>query len=407
MQNKIISTSNSIRLQTKVIFPVVVLLIMGLMILKSTSSQVPFFDSTLYKQIIWIGLGIFAFFLIQYIRVQVFYEYAYILYGFMILALVMTYAMPAISGSHRWLFLGPIRFQPSELGKMILIFTLAKFLSDRRDQSHPVHTILLAFCLSAIPALIVFKQPDLGTAIIYIAITVPMLFWAGVHPYYLFLLLSPFISILAAFNLIAFYLWIGLVILILIYNQPKLWVGVVTVLVNIASGTLSTFIWNHLYPHQKQRILTFLDPMMDPRGAGYQIIQSITAIGSGGFLGKGLGQGTQTHLRFLPVRDTDFIISVLSEELGFIGIIVVLIAFFGLVYWVVTYARFVHNHFSSLTLVGIISMLFVHMSINMGMTVGWLPVTGLPAPFISYGGSFLLTSIAAVAMANNIISNDI
>jgi len=405
--NKLMVSSNNLRFQAKLIFPVVVLLVLGLLILKSTSNQVPFFSSTLYRQMVWIGLGGVAFVLIQYFRVQVFYEYAYILYAVMIISLFLTYFMPSISGSHRWLILGPVRFQPSELGKMILIFTLAKFLSDRRDHSSPVKTVLLAFALSTLPAVMVFKQPDLGTAIIYLAITVPMLFWAGIHPYYLFLLISPFISILAAFNLFAFYLWIALVVLILIYNQPKLWIGVVTVMINIASGTLSTFIWNHLYPHQKQRILTFLDPMLDPRGAGYQIIQSITAIGSGGFFGKGLGQGTQTHLRFLPVRDTDFIISVLSEELGFMGVLIILLAFFGLAYWIVTYAKFVHNQFSSLTLVGIISMLFVHMTINMGMTVGWLPVTGLPAPFISYGGSFLVTSIVAIALANNIISNDI
>jgi rod shape determining protein RodA len=144
--------------------------------------------------------------------------------------------------------------------------------------------------------------------------------------------------------------------------------------------------------------------MRDPHGAGYQVIQSIIAVGSGGVWGKGIGQGTQTQLRYLPVRDTDFIISVIAEEWGLFGITIILVAFFIMLYWIVMYAGSISNQFSSLTLIGLASILFFHLVVNMGMTVGLLPVTGLPAPFLSYGGSFLLTCIFILAFANNIIN---
>ena len=161
---------------------------------------------------------------------------------------------------------------------------------------------------------------------------------------------------------------------------------------------------NLLYEHQRNRISTLINPMGDPHGAGYQVIQSITAIGSGGLWGKGLGEGTQTQLRYLPVRDTDFIISVIGEEMGLFGIFIILISLLIMLYWIITYAGIISNRFSSLILIGFSSIFFIHMAVNMGMTVGMLPVTGLPAPFISYGGSFLLTCILILAVANNIIN---
>jgi rod shape determining protein RodA len=176
-------------------------------------------------------------------------------------------------------------------------------------------------------------------------------------------------------------------------------------MVNIGCGVLSPLIWNNiLYHHQKERILTLLNPLRDPHGTGYQVIQSIIAIGSGGMWGKGIGEGTQTQLRYLPVRDTDFIISVIGEELGLFGITIILIAFSVMLYWIIVYAGIISNRFSSLTLIGFASILFIHLAVNMGMTVGLLPVTGLPAPFLSYGGSFLLSSMFILALSNNIIN---
>ena len=200
-------------------------------------------------------------------------------------------------------------------------------------------------------------------------------------------------------------MWMGILVLVIYFSQPKMITGVIQFMVNIGFGVLSPFIWNNiLYHHQKERILTLMNPMRDPHGAGYQVIQSIIAIGSGGMWGKGIGEGTQTQLRYLPVRDTDFIISVIAEEWGLFGITIILLAFFVLLYWFIVYAGSISNQFSSLTLIGFASILFFHLIVNMGMTVGILPVTGLPAPFLSYGGSFLLTCIFILALSNNIIN---
>ena len=193
--------------------------------------------------------------------------------------------------------------------------------------------------------------------------------------------------------------------LVIYFNQPKIIIGTFQFMVNIGCGVLSPLIWNNiLYHHQKERILTLLNPLRDPHGTGYQVIQSIIAIGSGGIWGKGIGEGTQTQLRYLPVRDTDFIISVIGEELGLFGITIILIAFSVMLYWIIVYAGIISNRFSSLTLIGFASILFIHLAVNMGMTVGLLPVTGLPAPFLSYGGSFLLSSMFILALSNNIIN---
>jgi len=268
-----------------------------------------------------------------------------------------------------------------------------------------VKLLLLTLLITIIPSFMIFQQPDFGTSIVYSFIAIPMLYWSGIRSFYLFAVLAPAISIISAFNIILFSVWMSILVLVIYFNQPKLVHGVVQFLVNVSFGILSPFIWNNiLYLHQKDRILTLLNPMRDPHGAGYQVIQSIIAIGSGGMWGKGIGEGTQTQLRYLPVRDTDFIISVIAEEWGLFGITIILIAFFVMLYWIIIYAGSISNQFSSLILIGFASILFFHLIVNMGMTVGLLPVTGLPVPFLSYGGSFLLSSMFILALSNNIIN---
>jgi len=411
MLNKIFHSPKSVRFQWRIILPVAALCIIGILTLYSTGNHLQFTDTSMFKQLIWLCIGGLLFLILQYIRIQFLYETAFIFYGLLIIALLLTYLMPTISGAKRWIIMGPISFQPSEFGKLILIFTLAKFLTDQHDVFDTKKIIINSLVLSIVPAMIVFKQPDLGTAVIYMSVVIPMLYWSGIKPFYLFIMIAPIISILTASsiasNSMIFSFWIAIIITVLFFTQPKLWTGIGILLINIGFGTLSTMLWNKLYIHQQERILTLLDPMRDPQGTGYQIIQSITAIGSGGISGKGLGEGLQTHLRFLPVRDTDFIVSVIGEEMGFVGILSIILIAFILIYWMVNHAQVIHNKFSSLVMIGIGSMLFFHLFINMGMTVGLFPVTGLPAPFISYGGTFLLTSIIGIAISNNIISNNL
>ena len=403
--NKLIQEPDQIIVRWWMFFPVIVLMTISFITLKHTSIDMLLFSSTFIKQLIWFGIGCVVFLLSQWLRIQFFQEYAYHLYAILLILIGITYFMPAIGGSHRWVSLGYISFQPSEIGKIFLVFVIARVLSEQENKMNEVKLLLLILLMAAIPSQMVFKQPDFGTAIVYGFIALPMLYWSGIRSFYLFLVIAPVISIISAFNLIIFSLWMGILVLVIYFNQPKIIIGTFQFIVNIGCGILSPLIWNNiLYHHQKERILTLLNPLRDPHGTGYQIIQSIIAIGSGGMWGKGIGKGTQTQLRYLPVRDTDFIISVIGEELGLFGITIILIAFSIMLYWIIVYAGIISNRFSSLTLIGFASILFIHLAVNMGMTVGLLPVTGLPAPFLSYGGSFLLSSMFILALSNNIIN---
>ncbi len=407
MLNKFYSNRPNLKIQWSIFLPAIGLIFIGMVTLWSTKGDGDLISSTFYRQLIHLGIGLILFYVIQFFRVTFFYEFAYIFYIGLLLLLFATIFMPEISGSTRWIILGPIQFQPAEFGKIILIFVLAKYLADFHENSNHWKLITAALAIAIVPALMIFKQPDLGTAIIFPAVTYPMLYWSGIRPFHLFIISAPALSVMAAFNLTLFYFWVIVLVIILFLGQPKLKTGVFLFILNVGFGTLSTVLWERLYPHQKARIFTFLDPSRDPQGAGYQIIQSITAIGSGGFSGKGFGQGSQTHLRFLPVRDTDFIISVIGEEHGFIGIFVVILLFFIMIYWMINHALRLSNRYSSFTVIGLASIIFVHVLVNMGMVIGLLPVTGLPIPFISYGGSFLLSMVCLVAITNNLINNDI
>ena len=403
--NKLIQNPDQIIVRWWIFFPVIALMTISFITLKHTSIDMLLFSSTFIKQLIWFGIGCVVFLLSQWLRIQFFQEYAYHLYAILLILIWITYFMPAIGGSHRWVSLGYISFQPSEIGKIFLVFVIARLLSEQENKMNEVKLLLLILLMAAVPSQMVFKQPDFGTAIVYGFIALPMLYWSGIRSFYLFLVVAPVISIISAFNLIIFSLWMGILVLVIYFNQPKIIIGTFQFIVNIGCGVLSPLIWNNiLYHHQKERILTLLNPLRDPHGTGYQIIQSIIAIGSGGIWGKGIGKGTQTQLRYLPVRDTDFIISVIGEELGLFGITIILIAFSVMLYWIIVYAGIISNRFSSLTLIGFASILFIHLAVNMGMTVGLLPVTGLPAPFLSYGGSFLLSSMFILALSNNIIN---
>ena len=403
--NKLIQKPDKIIVRWWIFFPVIALMSISFITLKYTNIDMTLFSSTFIKQLIWFGIGCVVFLLSQWLRIQFFQEYAYHLYAILLILIWITYFMPAIGGSHRWVSLGYISFQPSEIGKIFLVFVIARVLSEQENKMNEVKLLLLILLMVMVPSQMVFKQPDFGTAIVYGFIALPMLYWSGIRSFYLFLVIAPMISIISTFNLIIFSLWMGILVLVIYFNQPKIVIGTFHFMVNIGCGVLSPLIWNNiLYHHQKERILTLLNPLRDPHGTGYQVIQSIIAIGSGGMWGKGIGEGTQTQLRYLPVRDTDFIISVIGEELGLFGITIILIAFSVMLYWIIVYAGIISNRFSSLTLIGFASILFIHLAVNMGMTVGLLPVTGLPAPFLSYGGSFLLTSMFILALSNNIIN---
>ena len=213
---------------------------------------------------------------------------------------------------------------------------------------------------------------------------------------------------LAQRDLIAFYIWMFLLIIILLFISKRIINVIFNFVINCSSGILAPYAWDYfLQEYHKQRIINLLYPDTDPLGAGYQILQSKVAIGSGGLLGKGLGEGTQSYLRFLPIKDSDFILSVISEEMGFFCIVIITIIFLSFIYFNIDFSQRLFNRFQSLNIIGFCSLLFSHMIINMSMVVGLFPVIGLPFPFISYGGSFMLTCFIIIGIINNIVNNDL
>jgi len=288
--------------------------------------------------------------------------------------------------------------QPSEFAKWIMVVALARYLSDHNLRIKRFTTILFPIFIALVPAIIILQQPDLGTAIILLTPILPMLYWVGARPFHLFILVAPVLSIATAFHTISFSVWAILMGSALYLTQPRLFFGVLFYFGNIFLGLLSPFLWNSLRPYQQKRILTLFNPELDPLGAAYQTIQSKVAIGSGGFFGKGLGLGTQTHLKFLPVQESDFIVSVIGEEFGFITISIMLIIFLLFILKIVKLAFLAKERFPGLVLIGIGTIFMAHVFVNTAMSTGMIPVKGLPLPFISAGGSFLLSCFIMIGL---------
>lgn len=390
------------RLDYGIVFALFVLLCMGLLAVHSaTQNASTTIANNFTKQVLWVITGLFLAALAVVVPFRVFQKHAYLFYGLSVILLLAVLFFGTGAGVKRWFLLGPMRFQPSELAKLATIFGLARYMSDESRDLKRITDLLGAFAIAIIPTLLIVKQPDLGTALVFPALILPLLFWAGVSLFTIFLFVAPLLTLVAAFNLTAFFLVMGLIIGVMVVSRRKLRVIVPNFLLNVGVGIMTPILWSKLHRYQQSRILTFLGIEQDPRGIGYQVLQSKVAIGSGGFLGKGLGDGTQTQLRFLPEQHTDFIFSVIGEELGFLGVIIVLAMFFVLLWRALKIAGECKSRFMSLTVIGIVVLLLFHVLINTGMTVGIMPVTGLPLPFLSYGGSAMLTNMLLVGLILN------
>lgn len=313
------------------------------------------------KQIYWLGVGLIL------VGVTVLYDYrhlqklAYPLYILtVILLLGVMFGGKMVSGSRRWLPLGPFSFQPAELAKIAIILVLARHFSRGQPFSPlGLRELLMPLALVFIPVLLIVKQPDLGSGILVLLTAMSVILFVGVN--WRTLVVSTFSLVL-----------------------------------------LSPVIWHFLKDYQRQRVLTFLNPEKDPLGAGYHIIQSKIAVGSGQFWGKGFLHGTQSQLQFLPEQHTDFVFSVFAEEWGFIGSVVLLLLFTGVTLWGLQVARDCKENFGHLLALGVVSLIFWQFFINLGMVTGLLPVVGIPLPFFSYGGSSLITTFLGVGFLLNI-----
>ena len=279
--------------------------------------------------------------------------------GTLIVLLLVMFAGHSALGAQRWLQIGPISIQPSEFAKLFMIIVVAAFLERKMNRLNRWLEVLPVFLLVGIPAALVLKQPDLGTAMVFFGILIGTLFVAGIS--------WRILGTMTGISLLA---------------MPLL--------------------WHFLHDYQKSRIMVLINPDADPLGAGYHVIQSQIAIGSGKFLGKGLFSGSQSQLNFLPENHTDFIFAVIGEEMGFIGSFVLILVYGYLLYRTLRIAGEAQDDFGMLLASGIASMWAFHLLVNVGMTMGIMPVTGVPLPFVSYGLSSLLTNLSAVAILMNI-----
>jgi rod shape determining protein RodA len=248
------------------------------------------------------------------------------------------------------------------------------------------------------------KQPDLVTAMVFGGVLLTTLFWGGVTLGMIFLLISPLPSLFLAIPSWMFSVYMLFLLAFLYIYRTYLGEAILVVTVNLAAGTIAVPLWNSLEDYQRNRFLVFRDPYIDPRGAGYQHIQSRVAIGSGGLVGKGFTQGSQKRLAFLPEQHTDFIYAVIGEEFGFIGAAGVVLLF-GLILWrLAKIAERLTDPFAGIVVFGILGAWFTHILVNVGMTIGVMPITGIPLPFLSYGGSFLLATYLALGVVERLAS---
>ncbi len=372
-----------------ILIAVLLLTAIGLTLIYSTtyqSTDAYLFNKQLLLSFVALGAMVAGFL----IPLKLEYIFAYLFYAMATTLLLLLLLLPG--QVNRWIDLGPFQFQPSEIAKLAFVFALSRFLFDNRKNINSLRVVLLGLLITIVPFYLIIKEPDLGTALTLLALYVGLLWVARLQPIYIFLIISPMLSLISAFNWIVWALYFIILIVILYITKPSFKLLVSGIIVNLFIGIITPLLWNNLNQYQKDRILIFLDPSRDPFGAGYQIIQSKITIGSGGILGKGFLSGTQTNLAFLPARSTDFIFATLGEQFGFIGSIVVLVLYFILLTRIIKIIKVSRNLFAKYVTAGVGFILLLQATINIGMAVGMLPVTGIPLPFISYGGTLLVIS---------------
>lgn len=358
------------------------------------------------KQAIWLAISLVAFALVTRVSVRWLEWIAPAAYAVAILGLLLVLVVGSGAGPRSWIRFGAIGFQPSEFAKLATILMLARLVTARERPLDSLWDIWPYLTVVLLPVALIIAEPDLGTASVFLAILIAALYWSGLSVAKLILFVSPLVSLALAFSTPLWGVWFLLVVGFLYWNRAYLTETLAVILANVAMGVLVLPAWRSLPSYQKTRILAFISPEADPQGAGWHLIQSQVAIGSGGWFGKGFTLGTQKRLAFLPEQHTDFIVAVLGEELGFIGVCLVLLAFAVLLWRILLIAERASDRFSSMVVFGVFACWFAHVVANVGMTVGLLPITGLPLVFLSYGGSFLLVSFISLAIIQRVYTEE-
>ncbi|MFH0734466.1 MAG: rod shape-determining protein RodA [bacterium] len=391
----------------EIFIPTILLTMMGLIAIYSATVNHPTASSNFSRQLFWAIGSIITLFLVYAVPSQ-FIKFASVpsYIASIVLLIAVHFIGKQVYGAKSWLNLGFFGFQPSEFAKIGTILMLAYWLSEKKRNLDSFKEIATALVIGGIPILLILLEPDFGTSIVFVAITVTMVFWSGISLFSLFMVLSPGVAAFASlFGTISFLISILAVVILLFYFKKNIFTSASVLITNIAAGFFFDFALRYLRPHQQNRILTFINPETDPLGAGYNALQAKVAIGSGGLFGKGYLHGNQTQLRYIPEQWTDFIFCVIGEEFGFIGSIITLGLFVYLFIRLINLSYNASNKFSSLVVIGVLSLMFTHFAINLGMNLGVTPVVGLPLPFLSYGGSSLLVNIILIGFTLNIYNN--
>jgi len=313
------------------------------------------------KQISWFLIGLVLMVTIAFVEYRFYSDFAYMVYSISLVLLLVVLGFGIVaSGAQRWVKIGPISFQPSEFVKISLILALAKFFHRPPSrEGYSLKHLTFPFVLLVLPMILILKQPDLGTAVILFLVFFSVLLFVKIR-------------------------WSSLIAIFLI------------------GASVLPLVWRFLKEYQKKRIITFFNPDLDPLGAGYHLIQSKIAVGSGGITGKGFMKGTQCKLGFLPEQQTDFIFSVLGEEWGLLGSVIVVLLYLTLILWGLRIAVQAKDRFAAILSFGVVAMLFWHIFINIGMVLGMMPVVGIPLPLLSYGGSFLVSTLIGIGLLLNV-----
>jgi rod shape determining protein RodA len=378
------------------------LLLSGIGLLVIFSATLAIDHTLFYRQLAWVLMGAAIMVGMIFIPRKLIYNFSYWIYFFSVIVLIIPLIINRGAVAKRWIDLYVFQLQPSELAKLGLILALAIIFSLKKGIiSHP-QELIVPFALTLVPFVLVLVEPDLATAMVFPAILILVLFIKGIRIKLLLFILTPIISLLTAFHWLSWIIFIVILLAFLLIYRQGFAYSFGLFATNSFVGTVTPILWRQLKPYQQQRIIAFLNPSADPRGAGWHILQSKIAIGSGGFFGKGFLHGTQHQRFFLPEQHTDFVFSVLGEEWGFIGIIVVIILFALLTVRIITIMKSVRSDWGILLLAGITAYFIVQIFLNIGMCVTILPVAGIPLPFMSYGGSQTLLSFLLIGIALNI-----
>lgn len=360
-----------------------------------------------YRQGLWSMVGLIALIVAAFFPIKTLQRLSFPMYAVSTILLAAILVLGhTVNSSKSWFGIGGMGMQPSEIAKVTTVLAVASYLAKPTVSLTNVKHLIVSLGIFLVPMALILRQPDLGTAIIFFAMLLPILYWAGASYFVLTAILVPILVAAGAlFGITQFLIAAAIGAALLYVTSKNRFAAAVAFGITLALGLSVQIAFDHLEPYQQRRIVTFLSPNTDPTGAGYNVLQAKTAIGSGGFWGKGYLHGTQTQLKYIPEQWTDFIFCVTGEEFGFVGGTMVLLLFTFLLLHGLHIAGISKNKFGSIAAVGLISILAIHLTINMGMDMGLMPVIGIPLPFMSYGGSALISNMAILGLLMNFFAH--